>query len=111
MTDLEYLRLLIHDKEKTAFTDDELTRILQETADSYTVPLVPDPTNPFDGYTLNVYRAAVFCLNIVLSDPRRMQSYNRGGVSWTRAEIRQSIEEYRGRAGDGAKSIRVEKVY
>lgn len=97
MTDLEYLRLLIHDKGKAAFSDDELTRILAETQNA-------------DG-TDNVHRAAVFCLNIVLSDPARMQSYGRGGVNWTRSDIRQSIEAYRAKAGDGAKSVTVSRVY
>lgn len=97
LTDREYLRLLIHDKASSAFSDAELDHILADTQNA-------------DGST-NVYRAAVFCLNIVLSDPARMQSYSRGSVNWTRADIRRSIEQYRAKAGDSAKTVTVAKVY
>lgn len=111
MDDLEFLRLLIHDRSAAVWSDPDLIEILKRTADSYETPAVPDPSDPLDGYTVNIYRAAAHTLEITLADPARMASYNRGGVSWSRTDIEAAMHRYRAHAGDAAITTRLTKEY
>ncbi len=93
MTPTEKLRLLIWDKEEKVFNDYELAGFLDDAKN-------------------NVYAAAALCLDVVMSDPQRVQSYSRGGVSVNNQDLTRAVRKYEKIAGKGQMaSTVVKRVY